>query len=233
MSNIFKTCGVIGGMGPSATADLFQKIIKITAADSDQEHVPLIIYNNPQIPDRTAAILRGGQSPVDQLVLSAKLLEKAGADFLALPCNTAHYFIEDIQKSVNIPILNMIALTCEEVLSLNIKKPTALATSGTIKTKLYENALKKKGLSCNLPSVEQQEMVDRLIYAVKAGKKDYDITPFKDMLNKLSEGGDSLFILGCTELPVAFDWFDIQNRFIDPTMVLAKNIVLNSGAKLA
>jgi aspartate racemase len=233
MSNNFKTCGIIGGMGPSATADLFQKIIKMTAADTDQQHVPLIIHNNPQIPDRTAAILRGEQSPIDQLVSSAKMLENAGADFLALPCNTAHYFIEEIQKHVNIPILNMIALTSEEILGLKIKKPTVLATSGTIKTKLYENALKKKGLGCNLPSEEQQKMVDDLIYSVKAGKKDYDITPFKDLLNELSEGDDSLFILGCTELPVAFEWFDIQNRYIDPTMVLAKNIVLNSGAKLA
>ncbi|GAH53208.1 unnamed protein product, partial [marine sediment metagenome] len=106
-----KIIGILGGMGPEATVDLFHKIIKFTPAKKDQDHFRIIIDNNPKIPDRTAAILGKGEDPLPALQETARNLEKAGVDFIIIPCNTAHYFLPQIQKSVNIPVLNMIEET--------------------------------------------------------------------------------------------------------------------------
>jgi aspartate racemase len=102
-----KTIGMIGGMGPLATVHLFERIVLRTKAEKDQDHIRIIIDNNTNIQDRTKAILGYGESPVKELVGSAKMLEKSGADFLIMPCNTAHYFIDHIKKNIKIPFINM------------------------------------------------------------------------------------------------------------------------------
>jgi len=102
-----KIIGILGGMGPEATLDLFHKIIKLTYAEKDQDHLRIIIDNNPKIPDRTDAISGTGKDPLPKLIVTAQILEKAGADFIIIPCNTAHYFISEIQQSIKIPILTL------------------------------------------------------------------------------------------------------------------------------
>jgi aspartate racemase len=109
-----KIIGILGGMGPEATIDLFYKIVKFTPAEKDQDHLRIIIDNNPKIPDRTAAILKKGEDPLPALQETARNLEKAGADFIIIPCNTAHSFLSSIQKSVKIPVLNMIEEAAKE-----------------------------------------------------------------------------------------------------------------------
>jgi aspartate racemase len=121
-----KTIGILGGMGPEATAYLFRKIIRHTKADKDQEHLKVIIFNNPKIPDRTDFILeKGTENPLPYLAEAAKELQRSGADFIIIPCNTAHYFYEDICRAVSIPVINMIEAVADEILSDPIAKHKA------------------------------------------------------------------------------------------------------------
>lgn len=134
-----KVIGILGGMGPEATIDLFYKIIKLTPAEKDQDHLRIIIDNNPKIPDRIAAILGKGEDPLPVLQETARNLEKAGADFIIIPCNTAHYFLSSIQESIKIPILNMIEETAKETQKRipQIQKVGLLASIGVYETKIY------------------------------------------------------------------------------------------------
>ena len=127
-----KTIGIIGGMGPEASGDLFFKILRETDAACDQAHIPILLDSNTRIPDRTAAILSGGADPRPELIRSAKRLEQAGAEVLVMSCNTAHYFYEDIIKEISVPFLHMPRLTAEAVKEQGMKKVALLATSGTV-----------------------------------------------------------------------------------------------------
>ena len=227
-----KVIGIIGGMGPLATADLFKKIILNTKAACDQEHIRVLIDNNTDIPDRTKAILHGGENPIPQLVKSADLLQSMGADLLIIPCNTAHYFYEDLQKSVNIPVLNMIELTCKTLKSKAIKKVGLLATEGTVNSGIYQNVLEKHNIDFILPDLSGQKEITDLIYkGVKAGNKDYDICGVKAVLDGMIKSGAEVLILGCTELPVAVDMYNLDYPVCDPTLELAKGAILAAGGK--
>ena len=136
-----KIVGVIGGMGPLATSDLFNKIIKYTDANKDSEHIHIIIDNNTSIPDRSKFILENGESPLNEIVSSAKKLENAGVDFIIIPCNTSHSLYDEIAKRINTPIINMIDEVAKELEKLNIKKVGLLATTGTIKSGIYKKYL--------------------------------------------------------------------------------------------
>lgn len=133
-----KTVGILGGMGPLATVELFRLIVSNTESPNDQGHIRIIIDNNPQIPDRTNAILNGGESPVNALVKSASMLKNDGADFLIIPCNTSHYYIDEISRNAGIEIVNMIETTAIYLKEHNIKTIGLLATSGSVKTLVYE-----------------------------------------------------------------------------------------------
>ena len=165
-------------MGPAATCDLMQKIIDSTAASCDQEHIPMIIDSNTRIPDRTAAILSGGPSPVPELIGSAKRLEAAGADFLIIPCNTAHYFIDEVRAVVDIPVLNMPEETAGLLRQRGITKAAVLATDGTVRSGLYKEALEREGIAVLYPDEEEQGLVMSLIYDyIKRGITDPDELP--------------------------------------------------------
>ena len=131
-----KIIGIIGGMGPLATVHLFERIVLRTKAEKDQDHIRILIDNNTKIPDRTLAILGNEESPVNELVNSAKMLENSGADFLIMPCNTAHYFIEEIKKNISIPFINMPEEAVKHTYDKYGKDAVVgiMATDGTIKT---------------------------------------------------------------------------------------------------
>lgn len=203
-----KIIGVLGGMGPDATVDLFQKIVSKTSAEKDQDHHKLLIYNNPKIPDRTAAILGNGEDPLPPLIASAKKLEKGNADFLVMPCNTAHYYYEDLVENIDIEILNMIAETAKKVSehSTDVRKVALMGTKGVIKSKIYHKALKKFDINVIEPSKENLEKIMDIIYAIKSGFKDQKRQrELTNIANKLVEKGAEGLILGCTELPLLFD----------------------------
>ena len=129
-----KTIGILGGMGPEATLDLFSKIIANTPAAKDQDHLRVVIDSNPKVPDRTAAILRGGESPVPAMKAGIQALKQAGADFVVIPCVSAHFFLDELQREATLPILSMLDVTAEHIRKdhLHIRTVGMLATTGTL-----------------------------------------------------------------------------------------------------
>lgn len=228
-----RTIGVIGGMGPMATADLYRKIVTHTDASRDDEHIHVIIDSNTAVPDRTAAILGMGPSPVPELIKSAKRLERAGADFLIMPCNTAHYFYDDFCGDTKLPILNMLALTAEEIRRRGLKKVALLATDGTIKTGIYARLFAAHGIPHVLPDEAGQRAVMDAIYSgVKAGKRDYDAREIRRALDALVRADADAFVLGCTELPLAFEDYGLDYPTVDPTLALAKAAIVEAGYRV-
>jgi len=220
-----KIIGILGGMGPEATIDLFYKIIKSTPAGKDQEHLRIIIDNNPKIPDRTAAILGKGEDPLPALQETARNLEKAGADFIIIPCNTAHYFLPLIQESVKIPILNMIEETAKETQKRisQIQKVGLLASIGIYETEIYHQQFKKFNIEIISPEEKNKEEVMKIIYIVKTGNSSEEIK--KNILKiaqKLIDKGAEAIIAGCTEIPLILKEGDVSVPIIDSTQVLAK-----------
>lgn len=217
-----KTIGILGGMGPLATADLFCKIITHTQASKDQEHIPILIDNNTAIPDRTTALLHGGDDPMPEMTKSAKRLEAAGADVLIMPCNTAHNYFELLQQRVNIPFLNMIDLTCQAMLEKGVTTAGLLATTGTIQTGIYQRYASQYGITIFCPDDVQQEDVMQLIYSgVKAGNESFAVKPVQQCAQELLARGAQVMILGCTELPVAMQMYPLSFPAVDPTLELA------------
>ena len=228
-----KTIGVLGGMGPLATCDLFSKITQITDASCDQEHVRICIDSNTEISDRTNAIIHHGKDPVPEMVKSAVRLQGLGADVLIMPCNTAHYFYDRILPFVDIPFLSMIDETAKVISDRGLRKIGLLATDGTLQTAVYEKAFKKRGISIVVPPPENQVHIMDLIYnGVKAGNKEIDTKPTKKTIEDLFRKGAQTLVLGCTELPVAFDLYGFDYPKTDPTLILASRAVQFVGAKV-
>ncbi|UGV41581.1 aspartate/glutamate racemase family protein [Methanococcoides orientis] len=224
-----KTVGILGGVGSESTARFFLKVIKNTPAKNDQDHLRIFIDNNPNIPDRTLAILGLGISPVEEAKRSIQTLENAGAELIAIPCNTMHYFYPELQSSTEIPIINMISETASYIHKefSDIKKIGLLATTGTLMTRLYHDAI--WGIKIITPDEELQEKVMNSIYGqegIKAGYTDgsarEDILEVIEVLIK--EGAEAI-ILGCTELTLLSIKEEVPVPLIDPSQVLAEVVV--------
>lgn len=232
-----KTIGIIGGMGPAATADLMKKITDMTDAVCDQEHIHLLIDSNTNIPDRTAAILHGGTDPVPELLASAKRLEAAGADYLIMPCNTAHWFLQTLESKVSVPFLNMPDETARLLSERGVKTAAVLATDGTVQSGLYEAALSAYDIRAIYPDDNRQKTVMSLIYDyIKKGILDPAKLPrdeINDLCDDLRTKGAEALLLACTELPVAFSIMGIYAEdCIDPTAVLAGAAIKAAGAEI-
>ena len=227
-----KTVGIIGGMGPGATALLFQKLIDYTDAKSDAEHMHIIIDSNTAIPDRTTAILNGENTPALYIVESGKKLESCGAELLLIPCNTSHYFYDDIQEQLSIPVVNMIAETAKVCLENGYTRVGILATTGTCNTNTYGIELNKFGVEAVYPDTEGQKRVMEIIYdQVKAGRK-INVQILDQTLKKMASEGAQAFNLGCTELPFAIKNGDFGYHFLDSLDILAKCAVEMAGYRL-
>lgn len=223
-----KTLGIIGGMGPEAAADLFLKIIHCTDADCDQAHIPLLLDNNTAIPDRTAAILEGKPSALPELIKSAKRLEAAGAQCLMMACNTAHYYYDGVQAAVGVPLLHMPRETAKAAAAAGYRKAALLATTGTIQSGVYEAAFIKDapGVELLVPGeAGQQALMDMVYGGVKAGKPEFDPAAVQACVDALRGQGAEVFLLACTELPLAFTRYGVRANTLDPTLVLAKAAV--------
>ncbi|WP_048148292.1 cysteate racemase [Palaeococcus ferrophilus] len=220
-----RTIGILGGMGPLATAELFRRIVLKTPARRDQEHPRVIIYNNPKIPDRTAFIIDEGEDPRPALVESARKLEEWGADFIVMPCNTAHFFEETIRRAVRIPLVSMVEETAEHVKRLGIKKVGLLATDGTIKGMVYHRALLRRGVRIALPDRKGQKDVMRGIYeGVKTGNLELGRGLLLREARKLQRRSEGV-IAGCTEVSVVLKPEDLKVPLIDPLDVVAERAV--------
>jgi len=219
--------GILGGMGPEATVDLFAKIIRSTPVSGDQDHLRIIIDNNPRIPDRQKAILENGPSPVPLLVETAENLANAGANFIVIPCNTAHYWIEDIRKAVRIPVLDMIEETAKEIARSypSLKTVGIMAASGTVRSGLYQKRLSEVGIKAISPTDTDQDRLMEAIYAVKAGDLTKPSATAIEIGQRLEKAGAEGIIAGCTEVPLILKVGDLPVPIIDATQVLATRTV--------
>ncbi|MCK4346822.1 MAG: amino acid racemase [Bacteroidales bacterium] len=224
-----KILGIFGGMGPEATAELYRQIVKLTPAQKDQDHIPTLIYSMPQVPDRMASIRYQDLSIVPYLVEGVTRLENAGASFIAIPCNTVHYFFGYMQDAVSIPIIHMIRETVNEVAEKypDIKDIGLLATTGTIETKLYENEFAEEGFRVILPDEEiENEKVMKAVFGIKAGtSKKVNEDLLAEAGQNLVEKGAKLIVLGCTEIPLAFNSARVEVPVVNATEVLAKKAI--------
>ena len=225
-----KAVGIIGGMGPMATVDLFRKIVMMTDASSDSEHLRIMIDNRPEIPDRTAAILAGKDTPVSYILDSASRLAAMGADFLIIPCNTSHCFFPAILEGSPIPVLNMIEETALRLQADGVKSVGLLATDGVLQVGVYDQVLAEHGIRTLRPSPARQKEVMHIIYGeIKAGVSAHP-EALEPLLGDMMLEGAEAFILGCTELPLAFDGYTVgRERFYDPTAILAAAAIKYAG----
>lgn len=221
-----KRMGVIGGMGPLATMDFATKVIRLTPASSDQEHIPMLIDNKTTIADRTNYILTGMNSPLNALIESATFLERSGVDFLVMPCNTAHYFYPEIKRHISIPFLHIVEEAVKEVVSHknSVKKVVLIATTGTYACGLYEHFFDQEEIELLLPDENGKQLIMDMLYAIKSGQTK-DPAPLRKLLDRFVEEGGDHFILGCTESPLLFEHYHLDYPSFDSSLILAKRAV--------
>ena len=232
-----KTIGIMGGMGPAATVDLMSRIISMTDASSDQEHIPMIVDNDTRIPDRTEAILGRGESCAPEMLASAKRLEAAGADFIVIACHAAHCFVEDIKDKIGIPIIEMPEETAKLLKINGVNRAAVLATDGTVQSGLFGHALERMGIQTVYPNEEQQRLVMSLVYDyVKKGVAnipDRVREGMQNMIGDLGKQGAEVLILASTEFPIAFSIMGLKSdAFVDPTIILSKAAIRAAGAEV-
>lgn len=227
-----KSIGILGGMGPMATADLFQKITAFTDAAGDSGHIRVYIDSNASIPDRTAAILNGGEDPVPAMADSLRKLELCGADCVIMPCNTAHYFLPRLEPETKLPFLSMVEAAAEACRTRFPGKTAGiLATRGTLSAELYQKALSARGVPFLTPDEREREALMEVIYrGVKAGAPPSRYQEdFRSVIGGMTSRGAECFLLACTELPLAVQALGLELPCVDPTEELAKAAVRFCG----
>ena len=216
-----------------ATIDFMQKVIALTQAECDQQHIPMLVASIPNIPDRSDHLLRGGPSPLPALLLRLKLLEKAGVDSIVIPCNTAHYWYDPLQAATTVEIVNLIDSVADMALEKGFSNIGLLSTDATIATCLYQNALEKRGIRCMVPLPELQKEMIVGINLYKSGRpieaRAHLEVPYCYLLQQESEA----IILGCTETPLILSDEIAKNRhfFLDSNEILARTVVRRYGKK--
>lgn len=222
------TVGVLGGLGPEATLDFFAKVLALTAARTDQEHLHLLIDDNPKVPNRNLAIAGTGPSAGPALVAMARRLEMAGADFLVMACNTAHYYEPDIRAAVAIPFVSIIEETCA---ALAVRVPGArqlgvLAAGGCRQAGLYDRALRARGIEPVVPDEAEQARFMECMYAIKGGDRGPAIKAgVAELGQRLIARGAEAVIAACTEVPLVLVDGDLTCPLVDSTAILAEATV--------
>ena len=223
MSTQSKTVGVLGGMGPAATLDFFARVLALTDAKSDQDHIRLIIDNNPQVPNRNDAIVGTGPSPAPTLVSMAQGLERAGAELLVMPCNAAHAFLADVKRATRLPVISIIDVTVEATRASHPRRVGLLAADGCINAGLYQNAFGKLGIETIAPSAQTRERFMTTLYRIKQGDTGHEARrAMRSVATDLISQGADVVIGGCTEVPLVLDANDIDAPFVNSTDCLAK-----------
>jgi aspartate racemase len=227
MEDSERAIGIVGGMGPEATLDLFYKILKNTPAETDQEHIHLIIDNNTKIPDRTSFILGKGENPFPYILKSAKMLEGDGVSAICMPCNTSHYFEGELVKNLTVPFISIIKSVIGTLKDeyRNAGSVGIIATVGTLKTKVYEEPLMQEGYAVILPEDPLEEKIMNMIYSVKSGRLKENTRELEDILDWFKEKGCDVVIAGCTEIPLLIPYIKPVLPVIDSTLALAKKII--------
>ncbi|MGP3920580.1 aspartate/glutamate racemase family protein [Nonomuraea sp. 10N515B] len=229
--------GILGGMGPAATADFYAKLVSMTPGSSDQDHLRTVIWSDPTIPDRTEALLGDGPDPTPWLLDGSRVLREAGATLIAIPCNTAHAFVPRIADHVGLPIVHMIGEVARHLTTLSPRIHTAglLATTGTVRAGLYQEWLDRFGIRLLLPDATSQDHeIMTAIHAVKAGARDVTATePLARAARRLAAQGAQAIIAGCTEIPLGLPAETVDVPLIDSALVLAQALVRRARTEQA
>lgn len=225
-----KVLGILGGLGPMATVYFYEMLTRSTKAARDQEHLNIVISSRAATPDRTAFILgRSKDDPFAALSADAARLVAFGAQVIAMPCNTAHYFYDRLQASLPVPLLNMVESTVERAQKDGCRRVGLLATAGTVQTGIYRRACARRGLVCAVPDAAAQAAVTDVIYNnVKQGKP-ADMAAFGRAVDSLKAQGCERAILGCTELSVVRRDEHLGSWFLDAMAVLAEAAIRACG----
>ena len=225
--------GILGGMGPQATQIFYQRILDRTDADCDQEHLPTLILSDTEMPDRTTAILSGeGEKVYQRLLTDARLLERNGCTAIAIPCNTSHYFVDELQKELDTPIIHMVRETCKVLARRGCKRVGILATDGTIQTQTYQKECAAQGFEGIAPDSATQKLVMSVIYdEIKKGEKG-SREKFAAIDRALRAMGCDAAILGCTELSVYRVYHGLPDFYVDAMEVLVEQAILTCGKRL-
>jgi aspartate racemase len=229
-----KTVGVLGGMGPDATVDFMATVIALTKAAKDQDHVRMLVDHNPGVPDRQAA-MHGDRAAVSKVLSDMALrLEAAGADFLVMPCNTAHVFLDDVLPLLQVPFIHIIGETVAEIAALcsDARQVGVMATSACVEAGAYQAAIAAAGAQCVLPSATGQQQLMALIFRIKRGDRSQAV---RDAMlasaRDLVAAGAEAIVAGCTEIPLVLSAADLEVPFISSTEVLARRCIAMAGAQ--
>lgn len=214
--------GIIGGLGPLATAYFYELLIEMSDVNSDQEHLEVVIHSCPSIPDRTQFILnQSNKNPVVPMIEVGKGLIHQGCDLIAIPCITAHYFHDDLSQSLSKPIVHLVEELANFLQRNNYSKVGIMATDGTIVSQLFQKELNRYDIQCFVPDCSFQKDVMYIIYDnVKKGKK-IDMNCFQRVSNHLKGLGAEIIILGCTELSIVKKNYRLDNYYLDAMELLS------------
>lgn len=233
-----KTIGILGGMGPEASAYMYSLIIKHTHVEKDQDHIRIFITSNPEIPPRTEAILGKGPSPVPFLIEGIRKLKDAGVDFVLMPCVTAHYFLPDVLAQIEVPFLSLLdeSLSWAKENIPELKKVGLISSTGTLVSKLFHDKFGQAGIEVIAPEGEDQAQVMDAIFGAGGIKAGFTSAASKKRIvraaEKLIAKGAEAIIAGCTELPLVFKAEDISVPLIEPMDILAQKSILEAGHKV-
>ncbi|MDZ5077005.1 aspartate/glutamate racemase family protein [Nesterenkonia sp. HG001] len=225
--------GILGGMGPAATVDFYSKLVAATPATRDQDHLKVMIWSDPSVPDRSMAISGEGESPVPALSRGAQALKDAGADFYVVTCNGAHAFLPEVRERVDLEYLSIVDVAAEHLGSLpHVKKAGVLATNATITAQLYQRGLRAVGVDPVLPGVEDQRTVMEAIYAVKSGTLGpTERRALIQVTEWMAAQGADIVLGACTEIPLALDPQESARPLIDPAVLLANRVIHEASSR--
>ena len=230
-----KVIGVLGGMGPEATIAFYSRLVAHTPAGRDQDHLRVLIDSNPGIPDRTAAILGRGESPVPAMVRGIDGLRGAGADFVAIPCVSAHAFVDELKASAGLPILSILDVVAQAIERhpRRIRSVGLMGTTGTLRAGMFQRRLAEAGFEVVVPGAEDQARVQASIYAVKAGAPEAvrrQLTAeLRSIAMRLTSLGAEGIVLGCTEIPLVLGQADLAVPVFDSLHLLARAAIRSAG----
>lgn len=228
-----KTLGVIGGLGPIATSHFMELVIRMTDAQRDQQHLDMVIYHTPSIPDRSSFILDPTlPSPLEPMIDLGRRLSEQGVGCIAIPCVTAHYFHESLSQAISVPIIHAPQETAIHLQNAGIRTVGIMATDGTVSSGIFQKELEKRGITRVIPSKERQKDVMHLIFECIKANRPADMARFRQVAEELRENGAEVIILGCTELSLIKRDHYIGAGFLDALEVLAQQAVVRCGAPL-
>lgn len=219
-----KVIGILGGMGPEATIDIFTDIVQHTKIKNDNDHLRIIIDNNPKLPSRQDAILKGGENPGPAMADTAKNIEQAGADFIILGANTAHYFYPYVKEAVEIPVLHIIGETVLATMKAveNIKKVGILATKGAMKTGMFQSEFDEHNIAVVPVPESIQDLIHNAVFSFRSeGLNDKNLSMIEEAASFLTKQGAEAIIMGCTEIPLILNTQKVSVEVINPNKVIA------------